>query len=115
MNEKVQRYYQLKQQQKDIEQELTGLRQDITAQCAEQGITNAELGDYRVKIVIQHRKEYDDRKLYQALPDPQIWRMLSKPDASKITSLIKLNVISEESIKDTFTVKPITLLQIEHT
>ncbi|MNI41964.1 hypothetical protein D3C73_962320 [compost metagenome] len=113
MDKKVKRYYQLKQKYKEIEQELAELRNDITTFCAEQGVTELTVGSHRVKIVFQERKEYDDNKLYEALPDSDVWRMLSKPDSSKITSLIKLNVISEEKIKDTFTVKNITLLQVE--
>ncbi|MDF2717967.1 MAG: hypothetical protein K0R28_4892, partial [Paenibacillus sp.] len=52
-------------------------------------------------------------KLYEALPDPDVWRLLSKPDTSKIASLVHLNVISEEKLKDTYSVKNVTLLQVE--
>jgi hypothetical protein len=113
MDKKVKRYYQLKQKHKEIENELSELRTGITAYCAEQGISELEFKNYKVKIVLQERKEYDDNKLYEALPDPGVWRMLSKPDSSKITSLLKLNVISEEKIKDTYSVKTITLLQVD--
>lgn len=113
MDKEVKRYYQLKQKHKEIEQELSELRIQITTYCAEQGITEYEVKRYKVKIVFQDRKEYDEKKLYDSLPDPEVWRMLSKPDVSKISSLLKLNVISEEKIKDTFSVKTVTLLQID--
>jgi hypothetical protein len=113
MDKKVKRYYELKQKQKEIEKELTELRNEITTYCSRQGITEMETGSYKVKIVFQDRKDYDDNKLYEALPDPGVWRMLSKADSSKITSLIKLNVISEDKLKDTFSVKTITLLQVD--
>jgi hypothetical protein len=113
MDKKVKRYYELKQKQKEIEKELTELRNEITTYCSGQGITEMETGSYKVKIVFQDRKDYDDNKLYEALPDPGVWRMLSKADSSKITSLIKLNVISEDKLKDTFSVKTITLLQVD--
>lgn len=113
MDKKVRRYFQLKQKQKEIEQELGELRSEIMNHCTEQGVSDLEIGRYTVKIVRQERKEYDDNKLYEALPDPEVWRMLSKPDSSKISSLIKLNVISEEKIKDTFSVKSVTLLQVD--
>ncbi|RCW42497.1 hypothetical protein [Paenibacillus prosopidis] len=109
----VQRYYKQKQKQKEIEQELTELRNEIISYCAEQDVNELEIGSHKVKIVIQERKEYDDNKLYEALPDPDIWRMLSKPDSSKIASLIKLNVITEEKIKDTFATKSVKLLQVD--
>ncbi|MNI09994.1 hypothetical protein D3C73_630840 [compost metagenome] len=54
-------------------------------------VSEIELGGYRVKTVFQERKEYDDIKLYEALPDPEVWRMLSKADSSKVASLIKLS------------------------
>lgn len=113
MDMKVKRYYQLKQKQKQIEQELTELRAEITTYCAEQNLTEIVIGSYKVKIVSQDRKEYDDNKLYEALPDPAVWRMLSKSDSSKINSLLKLNVISAEKIKDTYSVKTIKLLQVD--
>jgi hypothetical protein len=113
LENKVRRYYQLKQKQKEMEGELAGLRNDITAHCAEQGLAELESGSYRVKIVQQQRKEYDDTKLYEALPDPQLWRLLSKPDTSKIASLLKLKVIAEEQIKEAVSLKTVTLLQVD--
>ncbi|WP_438349279.1 hypothetical protein ACP8HI_00875 [Paenibacillus sp. FA6] len=113
MDKKVKRYYQLKQKHKEIEQELAVLRSEIMNHCAEQDVSDLEFGSYKVKIVRQERKEYDDKKLFESLPDPEVWRMLSKPDSSKIASLIKLNVISEDRIKDTFSVKNIILLQVD--
>lgn len=113
MESKVQRYYRLKQKQKELEQELTDLRQDILAYCSEQGKTEAEIGSYKVKLVTQNRKEYDDVKLYETLSDPEVWRLLSRSDPSKIASLTKLNVISEEKIKHTYSLKSITLLQVD--
>lgn len=113
MEQKVQTYFQLKQQQKDIEQQLSVLRDEIVAYCAEQGAYETQVGGYMVKTVLQHRKEYDDQKLYAALPDPDIWRLLSKVDSHKLKSLIKLNVLSEEQISPACTVKQVTLLQVD--
>jgi hypothetical protein len=113
MDKKVKRYYQLKQKQKEIEQEVAELRTEITTYCAENSVTALDVGKYKVKIVLQDRKEYDDAKLYESLPDPEVWRMISKSDSSKITSLIKLDVISEETIKETYAIKTITLLQVD--
>ncbi|MEB3101818.1 hypothetical protein [Ferviditalea candida] len=113
MDKKVERYYQLKQKQKEIEQELSELRSEITAYCTEQGAAQMEIGRYRVKLVYQDRREYDDAKLYEALPDPGVWRMLSRSDPAKIASLLKLDVITDESIKNTYTVKTVTLLQVD--
>ncbi|WP_068616004.1 hypothetical protein [Paenibacillus tuaregi] len=115
MDKKIARYYELKQQQKSLEQEQTELRADIIGYMTEQQLTQAEIGHYRVKLVYQERKEYDGSKLYQALPDPELWRLASRPDSAKISSLLKLNVISEEQLKDTYTVKPAALLHVEKT
>lgn len=113
MNRQVSRYFQLKSKQKDIEQELTELRREILAYCEKQGVSEATVGNYQVKLVHQERKEYEDAKLYEALPDPDVWRLLSKPDMTRISSLLKLKVISEEHLKGTFTIKHVTLLQVD--
>ncbi|MDP9699093.1 hypothetical protein SAMN05720606_101373 [Paenibacillus polysaccharolyticus] len=113
MEQKVQTYFELKQQQKEIEQQLSVLRDEIVAYCAQQGVYETEVGGYKVKTVLQHRKEYDDQKLYASLPDPEIWRLLSKVDSHKLKSLIKLNVLSEEQVSPACTVKQVTLLQID--
>ncbi|THF79971.1 hypothetical protein [Cohnella fermenti] len=113
MDKVLRRYYQLKQKSKEIEQELAELRESIVAYCAEHELSEVAAGGYRAKLVRQERKEFDGAKLYEALPDPEVWRLLSKPDPSKIGGLVKLNVITEDSIKDTFTVQPVTLVQVE--
>ncbi|KAF4325870.1 hypothetical protein G195_000566 [Phytophthora kernoviae 00238/432] len=113
MEQKVQTYFELKQQQKEIEQRLSVLRDEIVGYCEEQGVYETQVGGYAVKTVLQHRKEYDDQKLYASLPDPDIWRLLSKVDSHKLKSLIKLNILTEEQISPACTVKPITLLQVD--
>ncbi|AIQ46900.1 hypothetical protein R70723_14195 [Paenibacillus sp. FSL R7-0273] len=113
MEKKVQQYYKLKTKYKEIEKELTELRQEIIAHCAALGETEALIGSYRVKLVTQNRKEYDDEKLYNTLADPQVWRLLSKADPAKVASLAKLKVIAEEKLADTYSVKEITLLQVD--
>ncbi|MGV2962389.1 hypothetical protein NST33_23725 [Paenibacillus sp. FSL L8-0435] len=113
MEQKVQTYFDLKQQQKDIEQKLSVLRDEIVAYCVEQGVYETQVGGYTVKTVLQNRKEYDDQKLYASLPDPDIWRLLSKVDNHKLKSLIKLNILSEEQINPACTVKQVTLLQVD--
>lgn len=113
MEKKVQQYYKLKSRQKEIEKELTGLRQEILAYCTDQGETEKVIGSYRVKLITQQRKEYDDEKLYNTLADPQVWRLLSRADPAKVASLAKLKVIAEERLTDTFTVKAVTLLQVD--
>ncbi|KUP22193.1 hypothetical protein [Paenibacillus sp. DMB5] len=113
MEKKVQHYYKLKAKHKEIEKELAELRQEIVAYCAAQGETDTVIGSYRVKLVTQNRKEYDDEKLYNTLADPQVWRLLSRADPAKVASLAKLKVIAEDKLTDTYTVKEVTLLQVE--
>lgn len=113
MDKMVERYYEIKQQQKVLEEELGQLRQAILDYCREQETKELKLAGHVVRVVLQTRREYDESKLYEALPDLELWRMLSKPDAGKISSLIKLKVISEDRIKDTYTDKNITLLQVD--
>lgn len=113
VDKKLKQYYQLKQKSKEIEQELAGLRGEILQHCQEQAVTELEAGSYKAKLVLQERKEYDEKKLYEALPDLEVWRLLSKPDSAKIDSLVKLNVISGDKLKDAYSVKNVTLLQVD--
>lgn len=113
MEKKVQHYYKLKAKHKEIEKELAELRQEIVAYCAAQGETDTVIGSYRVKLVTQNRKEYDDEKLYNTLADPQVWRLMSKVDPAKVASLAKLKVIAEDKLADTYTVKEVTLLTVD--
>ncbi|MFC3746526.1 hypothetical protein [Paenibacillus sp. GCM10012306] len=113
MEKKVQQYYKLKQKQKEIEKELAELREEIIAYCSSQDLSDAELGGYKVKLVVQNRKEYDDAKLYETLSDPEVWRLLSRTDPAKVASLVKLNVIADERIHHTYTLKTVTLLQVD--
>ncbi|MCA0755112.1 hypothetical protein KP806_08635 [Paenibacillus sp. N4] len=113
LDKAIKRYYQQKQKIKEIEQELADLRNEILAYCTEQDASELELGSHKVRIVTQERKEYDDQKLFEALPDEGVWRMLSRADPAKVAGLIKLNVITEESIKDTYSLKTVKLLQVD--
>ncbi len=110
MEEKVARYYELKQAQKEIEGEMEHLRKELLNYYTEG--TSEEFTEYNIKISFQERKEYDDAALYNALPDASLWRLLSKADGSKIASLIKLNVINEEILKDTYKVKQVPYIQV---
>ncbi len=107
------RYATLKKRRAELEQEMNELRDRILAYCEEQQVSELESGSYRVKLTVQDRKEYDDQKVYAALPDPEIWRLISRADAAKIASTIKLGVLSAETLRDTFVSKRITLLHID--
>ncbi|WP_334075414.1 MULTISPECIES: hypothetical protein [Paenibacillus] len=109
----VARYFEVKQRMKELEQELAELRERILEHCRERQITGLELAQHTVRVIHQARREYDENKLYEALPDLELWRLLSKPDTAKIAGLLKLNVITEEKIKHTYRLKDIALLQVD--
>ncbi|GIO43055.1 hypothetical protein [Paenibacillus apis] len=109
----AERYFEIKVLQKELDQELSELRQQILDSCKEQDSNRLELENYEIKLIVQQRREYDENRLYETLPDLELWRMLSKPDNSKISSLIKLKIISEEKIKDTYAVKNVTVVQVD--
>lgn len=110
MEQKLARYFELRQNLKEIEDELNELRKAFLESFPEG--TVCEFGDYQLKISFQERREYDDQALFKALPDESLWRMLSKADTSKISSLVKLNVIQEEMLKDTYKIKRVPYLQV---
>lgn len=109
----AERYFEIKVLQKELDQELSELRQQILDSFKEQDSNRLELENYEIKLIVQQRREYDENRLYETLPDLELWRMLSKPDNSKISSLIKLKIISEEKIKDTYAVKNVTVVQVD--
>jgi hypothetical protein len=111
----VRRYARLKARKQAIEAEMGELRQRIIEFCNREAPAGFQSGSYRVRLVRQERKEYDDHKLYGALPDPALWRLVSRADADKIAGLLKIGVLTPEQLADTYAVRHITLLQIEKT
>ncbi|MDG0812059.1 hypothetical protein OMP40_23860 [Cohnella rhizosphaerae] len=109
----VKRFYDLKSKQKEIEKELSELRGQILTYCEIEGLSQADVGGYSVKIVQQERREYDDEKLKAALPDDELWRLVSRADASKLAGLVKLNVLKEEQLFGTYSLKKIALVNVE--
>lgn len=112
VEEILERYYVLKRRQKELEREADELRGQILSFYGEQGEKELAVGDYIIKVVRQERREYDDQQLYKALPDAELWRLLSKADPGKISGLVRLNVLSEEVLKQTYQVKEVSLLQV---
>lgn len=110
MEEQLQRYFELKQVKKEMEEELSSLRLEIISHLAEKELLSLETEEYEAKVVVQQRKEYDDELLYKALPDPEVWKLMSKSDPGKIASLIKLGVISEQGIVHTYETRKTELL-----
>ncbi|UFJ39668.1 hypothetical protein LOK74_16620 [Brevibacillus humidisoli] len=110
MEELVARMYELRELQKQVEDELEQLRTKILARYPV--AAKVELDDYRMSVTYQERRDYDDERLYAALPDPGIWKMLSKSDPSKISSMLKLHVIDENILKGTYDVRRIPVLRI---
>ena len=113
MNKLVSRYYTLKNKQKLIDQELSELKQQIVDYLKQEQTCEAILGSYKVKLVSSERKEYEDVRLYEALPDKELWRLLPKPDLSKINGLIKMGVLTEDQIKDTYVTRTQQALHVE--
>lgn len=113
MNKQVSRYFLLKQKQKLIEQELAQLKEEILANMQEANSVEQIVGSYKVKLVLSERKEYQDNLLYNALPDKELWRLLSKPDQGKITGLLKIGALHEDQLKETYTVRQQVALIID--
>ncbi|WP_438433010.1 hypothetical protein [Gorillibacterium sp. sgz500922] len=113
MEETLARYYELKEQIREAEKEVAALRETLIGECRRRETTELTAGGYRLKLIAQERKEYDDHRLYESLPDPDVWRLASKADPGKIASLLKLGVLKERLIAGTYTTKEITLVTVE--
>jgi hypothetical protein len=107
----IARYYQLKLMQKEIEDELDELKKQILEAHPDAG--SVEAGEYKLTVHFQERREYNDERLYNALPDPSLWRLLSKADAGKISSLIKLQVIHDGILEGTYQLRKIPTLRVQ--
>lgn len=111
MEQLIARYYDLKQQQKKLEEEVDRLKAEI---LSEYEIPGSYMTDgYKLAISVQERRDYDDNQLYNALPDKELWRLLSKADSSKISGLLKLNIIGEHTLDGTYEVRQIPLVRVQ--
>jgi hypothetical protein len=97
-------------QQKKIDDELEELRNDIITMY--QDSEELEIQDYTLKIVYQDKKNYNESLIFDSLPDPQLWKNVSKVDSSKIAALINANMISEDMLKGTYTVTRVPYLYV---
>ncbi|WP_256761123.1 hypothetical protein [Cohnella sp. WQ 127256] len=98
--DKLTRFCQLKAQMKQCEDELNELRREITNEYDQD--SEIRLSDYTLKIIYQEKKHYHDHLLIEALPDPELWKVLFKADSAKITALLKAKILSEKSLEGTY-------------
>jgi hypothetical protein len=105
------RYYELKLMQKEIEDELEILKKQILEVQTEAG--SVEAGEYKLTVSFQERREYHDDRLFNALPDPALWRLMSKADSGKISSLLKLRVIHEGIVEGAYEVRKIPAIRVQ--
>ncbi|MGG1663027.1 hypothetical protein [Brevibacillus sp. NRS-1366] len=111
MEQQLARYYELKEIQKLVEEELNVLRNELIESYAEAG--SAEEGEYKLSISYQERREFNDERLYNSLPDPSLWRLMSRADTGKIASLLKLNVIHEQMLTGTYVQRKVPVLRVQ--
>jgi hypothetical protein len=111
MENHLARYYELKETQKRIEDELNQLRGELLEAYEEAGI--AETGEYALTISYQERREYNDDKVFNALPDASLWRLMSKADTGKISSLLKLNVVQEQWLAGTYELRKVPVVRVQ--
>lgn len=99
---KLTRFCELKMQHKKLEEEMEALRQEIIG--AYSADVQFQLQDYTLKLVYQEKKQYNDQLLFEAVPDPELWKALFKADSAKISALVKTNIISEKLLEGTYRV-----------
>lgn len=111
MDNPLARYYELKETQKLVEEELNVLRNELLETYADAG--KAEAGEYQLTINYQERREYNDDKVFNALPDASLWRLMSKADTGKIASLLKLNVVQEQWLTGTYELRKVPVVRVQ--
>lgn len=111
MVQQIARYFELKQLQKQLEEEVDRLKAEILTAYE---IPGSYISDgFKVGISVQERRDYDDNRLFNALPDKELWRLLSKADSSKISGLLKLNIINEQTLDGTYEVRQIPQVRVQ--
>ncbi|GED32821.1 hypothetical protein [Brevibacillus centrosporus] len=111
MEEHLARYYELKEMQKQVEEELGNLRSKLMESC--KNTDSLEEGAYKLTISYQDRRDYSDERLFNSLPDPSLWRLMSRADSGKINSLLKLGVIHEGVLAGTYELKKVPVLRVQ--
>lgn len=111
METKIARFFELKTHIKQLEEELDQIRRDLLQQYPDP--CTMEIGEYKLVISHQERREYDENRLYNKLPDASLWRLLSKVDPAKVNSMLKVNVINEDTLQDTYQTKKVPLLKVQ--
>jgi hypothetical protein len=99
---KLARFCELKMQHKKLEEEMEALRQEIIG--AYPADVQFQLQEYTLKLVYHEKKQYNDQLLFEAFPDPELWKALFKADSAKISALVKTNIISEKLLEGTYRV-----------
>jgi hypothetical protein len=103
MNEaKLARYCELKGMLGELEDELDTLRGEIIE--AYEDDTEVAVGAYKLKVIYQEKKQYNEQLLFEALPDPELWRHVSKADPAKISAMVKAGVLSPRLLEGTYRV-----------
>ncbi|MBW5448010.1 hypothetical protein GE107_18295 [Cohnella sp. CFH 77786] len=108
---KLARYCELKTEIGRMEDELDALREEIIDAYTDDA--EVEVGPYKLKIIYQEKKQYNEQLLFEALPDPELWKHVSKADASRIAALIKANVLSEKLIRGTYRISRTPYLYVD--
>jgi hypothetical protein len=94
-------YCELKAEQKRIEDALSSLRDEIIAAYPDD--SEMRVQDFTLKLIYQEKKVYNDQQLFAALPDPELWKAVCKPDPAKISALVKANLLPEQLLEGTYT------------
>ncbi|RNB85426.1 hypothetical protein EDM56_18655 [Brevibacillus fluminis] len=110
MEQQIARYFELKQLLKQAEEEVDRLKAELLAAYEAPGTYVND--EYKLMISVQERRDYDDNRLYNALPDKDVWRLLSKADTTKITGLVKLSILNEHILDGTYEVRHIPQIRI---
>lgn len=111
MEQLLARYYELKQAEKQLQEEIESLRKEILALHPEPG--KVEAGDYLLQVTVQEKREYDDQKLYQSLPDHDFWRLVSRADNTKINAMLKAQILREEWLNNTYETRQTLAIRVQ--
>lgn len=113
LEEQLRQYYAIRLQQTELDKEAERLRADIMEHLDREGAAEVLAGEFKASVISAEQREYDDRLVYETIPDPELWKLVSKVDAGKVKSLVQLGVLSDDGLRGTYRIKSVRRLSVK--
>lgn len=111
---KVKRYYEIKQQIKDLETEAKMLNDEIKDEMLETGVSTTAIGNYQVQLQRQDRSEIKDSIIQYLKENGYGDLVIETYDRERFKELEKRGVFDAEVLKKHRTERIVYALYVKH-